>query len=57
MALILIRGENNSKVLNAISDVEKHGGLHLTSKPRALDANIADNIVSKILKADIKNDS
>ncbi|MGN0094400.1 MAG: DUF356 domain-containing protein [Methanobrevibacter sp.] len=57
MALILIRGENNSKVLNAISDVEKHGGLHLTSKPRALDANIADNIVSKILKADIKNES
>jgi hypothetical protein len=57
MALILIRGENNSKVLNAISDVEKHGGLHLTSKPRALDAKVADDIVSKILKSEIKNAS
>ena len=29
MALILVRGENNSKLLNAISDMERHGNLNL----------------------------
>ena len=27
MALVLIRGENNSKILNAIADVERHANL------------------------------
>lgn len=57
MALILIRGENNSKILNAISDVEKHADLHLTSKPKALDSKKADEIVSDILNAKINNTS
>ncbi len=57
MALILIRGENNSKVLNAIADVERHANLNLTTKPKALDAEYADGIVEKILKAPLRTKS
>ena len=48
MALILIRGENNSKLLNAIADIERHGNLNLTSKPKVVDAAFADSLVEGI---------
>ena len=32
MALILVRGENNSKLLNAIADMERHGNLTFNLK-------------------------
>ena len=44
MALVLIRGENNSKILNAIADVERHANLNLTTKPKKIDAKYADKI-------------
>ena len=57
MALILIRGENNSKLLNAIADIERHANLNLSTKPKAVDANFADSLVEGILKSKLKTKS
>lgn len=57
MALILIRGENNSKLLNAIADIERHGNLNLTSKPKVVDAAFADSLVEGILNSKLKTTS
>jgi len=50
MALILIRGENNSKLLNAIADMERHGSLNLVTMPKVIDSNFADTLVEKIFR-------
>ena len=52
MALILVRGENNSKLLNAIADMERHGNLNLISKPKVIDVNIEDSVLQRIAKTD-----
>ena len=57
MALILIRGENNSKLLSAIADLENHGNLNLVTKPKVVDASFADNLVENILKSELKTKS
>jgi len=57
MALILVRGENNSKLLNAIADMERHGNLNLTTKPKVVDAEIADSLVETILNSKLKTKS
>lgn len=57
VALILIRGENNAKLLNAISDMERHGNLNLTSKPKVVDAKFADSLVEGILNSKLKTQS
>ncbi len=57
MALILIRGENNSKVLNAIADVERHANLTLETKPKKVDAKFADKLVEGVLKAPLRTKS
>ena len=57
MALILVRGENNSKLLNAISDMEKHANLNLVSKPRAIDPDFADSLVEGILNSKLRTKS
>jgi hypothetical protein len=57
MALILIRGENNSKLANAIADMERHGNLTLTTKPKVIDANFADSLVEGILNSKLKTKS
>ena len=57
MALILIRGENKSKLLSAVSDMERHGSLTLTSKPKLISAEFADSLVEQILKSKIKTSS
>ena len=57
MALILVRGENNSKLLNAIADMERHGNLNLTTKPKVIDAEIADSLVETILNSKLKTKS
>ncbi|MBP3790755.1 MAG: DUF356 domain-containing protein [Methanobrevibacter sp.] len=57
MALILIRGENNSKLLNAIADMERHGSLNLTSKPKVVDASFADKLVEGILNSKLRTKS
>lgn len=57
MALILIRGENNSKLLNAIADMERHGNLNLTTKPKMVDAKFADSLVENILNSKLRTTS
>ena len=57
MALILIRGESNSKLLNAITDMERHGNLSLVSKPKIIDADFADSLVEDILKSKLRTKS
>ena len=57
MALILIRGDNNSKLLNAIADIERHAQLHLMNSPQKIDADFADSIVESILNTPLRNKS
>lgn len=57
MALILIRGENNTKLLNAIADMERHGSLNLITKPKIVDADFADSLVEGILNSKLKTKS
>jgi hypothetical protein len=57
MALILIRGESNSKLLNAISDMERHGSLNIISKPKVIDSNFADSLVENILNSKLRTKS
>jgi hypothetical protein len=57
MALILIRGDNNSKLLNAIADIERHAQLHIINDPQKIDAEFADSLVESILKAPLRNKS
>lgn len=57
MALILVRGESNSKLLNAIADMERHGNLNLISKPKVIDANFADSLVENILNSKLRTKS
>ena len=57
MALILVRGENNSKLLNAISDMERHGNLNLATNPKVVDAGFADSLVESILNSKLRTKS
>lgn len=57
MALILIRGENNSKLLNAISDIERHANLDVISQPKEIDSAFADSLVESILNSELRTKS
>ena len=57
MALILVRGENNSILLSAIADMERHANINLVTKPKVIDSNFADSLVEKILNATLKTKS
>ena len=57
MALILIRGENNTKLLSAISDIEKHGNLNIMTQPKAVEASFADSLVEDILNSQLRTKS
>jgi hypothetical protein len=57
MALILIRGENGPKLLNAIADIERHANLKIISDPKVISAAIADDIVERILKVPLRSKS
>ena len=57
MALILVRGENKSKLLSAISDMERHGNLTLATKPKVISAEFADSLVEQILQSKLKTNS
>ena len=57
MALILVRGESNTKLLNAIADMERHGNLELISTPKVIDADFADSLVENILNSALRTKS
>jgi uncharacterized protein len=57
MALILIRAEDQGKLLNTIADIERHAGLKVAGKPRIIDPKTADAIAGKILKQELRSKS
>ncbi len=57
MALILVRGENNTKLLSAIADMEKHANLNLITTPKVIDADFADSLVESILNSTLRTKS
>lgn len=57
MALILLRADNQAKILNALADIERHADLNIISKPKILDNNFSDDIAKKILKTKLRNKS
>lgn len=57
MALVLVRGENNSKLLNTIADMERHGNLNLITKPKIINSKYADKLVENILNSKLRNKS
>ncbi|WP_407392325.1 DUF356 domain-containing protein [Methanobrevibacter sp.] len=57
MALILVRGENNTKLLSAISDMERHASLNLVSNPKVISAEFADSLVEEILNSKLRTKS
>jgi hypothetical protein len=57
MALILIRAEDQGKLLNTIADIERHAGLKVAGKPRIIDPKTADVIAGKILKQELRSKS
>ena len=50
MTLILIRAENQSKILNSLADIERHAELKINGKPRIIDSEIADEYAQAIIK-------
>jgi hypothetical protein len=57
MALILVRGDNNSKLLNAVADIERYALLNVIGSPQKIDAEFADSMVESILDAPLRNKS
>ena len=57
MALILIRAEDQGKLLNTIADIERHAGLKVAGKPRIIDPKKADEIAENILKQQLRSKS
>lgn len=57
MALILIRAEDQGKLLNTIADIERHAGLKISGKPKIIDSKTADAIAGKILKQKLRSKS
>ena len=57
MALILIRAEDQGKLLNTIADIERHAGLKVAGKPRIINPKTADDIAGKILKQKLRSKS
>jgi len=57
MALILIRAEEQGKLLNTLADIERHAGLKITGKPRIMGSSKADEIAAKILKQKLRSKS
>ena len=57
MALILIRANNQKKLLNALADIERHAKLKIAGKPRIIDPKKADELAKEILKQKIRVNS
>ena len=57
MALILIRAENQKKLLNTLADIERHAKLKIEGKPRVIASESADKIVKEIIKQKLRSKS
>lgn len=54
MSLILLRADNQAKLLNSIADIERHAGLKINGKPRLVENEFADNLAQNILKRKLR---
>jgi uncharacterized protein len=57
MTLILIRAENQPKILNSLADIERHAGLTITGTPRIIDNKLADEYAQRIIKDKLRSKS
>lgn len=57
MTLILIRAENQTKILNSLADIERHAGLKINGKPRIIDNKLADKYAKSIMKDRLRSKS
>ncbi|BDZ70739.1 DUF356 domain-containing protein [Methanobacterium petrolearium] len=57
MTLILVRAENQAKILNSLADIERHAELKINGKPRIIDSKIADKYVQRIIKDKLRSKS
>jgi hypothetical protein len=49
VALLLVRAENNKKLLNCLADLERHGKLKIKGQPRIIKPSNADAAVAEIM--------
>jgi uncharacterized protein len=57
MTLILIRAENQTKILNSLADIERHAGLKINGTPKIIDTTLADKYAMSILNAKLRSKS
>jgi len=57
MALVLIRGENQTKILNSLADLERYSKLKIQGKPRFLDPKKADKCAQAIIGTPLRTKS
>ncbi len=57
MTLILIRAENQTKILNSLADIERHAGLKINGTPKIIDNTMADKYAQSILNAKLRSRS
>lgn len=55
MALILIRADNQKKILNALADLERHAKLKINGKPKIVATELADEAIQRILKQKLRS--
>jgi len=55
MALILIRADQEKKILNALADLERHAKLKINGKPKILTPSYADQVLESILKGKVRS--
>jgi uncharacterized protein len=57
MALIIIRGENLTKILNSLADMERYAKLKIQGKPRLIDTKKADKCAQAIIGTRLRTKS
>jgi hypothetical protein len=57
MTLILIRAENQTKILNSLADIERHAGLKINGSPRIIDPKLADQYAQSIINDKLRSKS
>lgn len=54
MSFILIRADEQKKILNALADLERHAKLKINGKPKIISPELADEIIERILKEKLR---
>lgn len=51
---LVIRSDKESKIKTALADMERHGSLSIEDSPKALDPEVADEILVEVLESELK---